>query len=126
MDLFAAPALRDKVSPFVQLFWEKGSPYEKEVTGSLSLPYVDLSRYAGEEKEQQTLAAMECREPLIYSARIRAGDLLGDPDLLRREDGGYIAGNIILAHVGGGSNGAKRRRRKDGFERQGRATRANK
>ena len=50
--------------------------------------------YAGDEKEQQTLAAMDRREPLIYSARIKAGDLLGDPDLLRHENGGYVAGDI--------------------------------
>jgi len=94
MDLFADPALKDKVSPFVQLLWERGSLYEEEVIGDLSLPFVDLSRYAGDEKEQQTLDAMNRREPLIYSARIKAGDLLGDPDLLRLETGGYVAGDI--------------------------------
>jgi len=31
MDLFADQALKDKVSPFVQLLWERGSLYEKEV-----------------------------------------------------------------------------------------------
>ena len=94
MDLFAEPALRDKVSPFVQLLWERGSLYEEEVIEGLSLPFTDLSRYAGEEKEQQTLEAMNRKEPLIYSARIKSGDLLGDPDLLRLENGGYIAGDI--------------------------------
>jgi uncharacterized protein len=43
MDLFADPALKDKVSPFVQLLWERGSTYEKEVIRNLSLPFVDLS-----------------------------------------------------------------------------------
>jgi predicted RecB family nuclease len=33
-------------------------------------------------------------EPLIYSGRISANGLLGIPDLLRKEDGGYIAGDI--------------------------------
>ena len=94
MDLFADPALKDKVSPFVQLLWERGSLYEEEVIEGLSLPFVDLSHYAGDEKEQQTLDAMNRKEPLIYSARIKAGDLLGDPDLLRLETGGYIAGDI--------------------------------
>ena len=94
MDLFADQLLKDKVSPFVQLLWERGSLYEKEVIKGLSLPFTDLSRYAGEEKEQQTLAAMNRKDPLIYSARISAGDLLGDPDLLRLETGGYVAGDI--------------------------------
>jgi predicted RecB family nuclease len=94
MDLFADPALKDKVSPFVQLLWERGSLYEEEVIKSLSLPFADLSRYRGEEKEQQTLEAMDRKEPLIYSARIKSGDLLGEPDLLRLETGGYVAGDI--------------------------------
>ena len=37
---------------------------------------------------------MHRREPLIYSARIRADDLLGDPDLLRLEGDRYVAGDI--------------------------------
>ena len=37
---------------------------------------------------------MQRGEPLIYSARITADDLLGDPDLLRREGDGYVAGDI--------------------------------
>lgn len=94
MDMFADPALRDKVSPFVQLLWEKGSLYEKEVIGGLSLPFLDLSVYADEEKEAQTLAAMDREVPLIYNGRIQVGDLLGEPDILRLEKGGYIAGDI--------------------------------
>ena len=37
---------------------------------------------------------MERREPLIYSGRIRVDDLLGEPDLLRWEGNGYVAGDI--------------------------------
>jgi predicted RecB family nuclease len=33
-------------------------------------------------------------EPLIYGGRIRCDDLLGMPDLLRKEPGGYIAGDL--------------------------------
>lgn len=94
MDLFGDPAERDEVSPFVQLLWERGSLFEKEVIEGIEVPYVDLSQYAGEEKERLTLAAMERGEPLIYGGRISAGDLLGDPDLLRLEGDGYVAGDI--------------------------------
>ena len=48
----------------------------------------------GEEKERLTLEAMQRGEPLIYSGRIQEAGLLGDPDLLRKETGGYIAGDI--------------------------------
>ena len=50
--------------------------------------------YAGEEKERLTLEAMQRGEPLIYSGRIQEPGLLGDPDLLRKETGGYVAGDI--------------------------------
>jgi hypothetical protein len=31
MDAFSDPALRDAVSPFVQMLWERGPAYEREV-----------------------------------------------------------------------------------------------
>ena len=94
MDLFGDPAKQDEISPFVRLLWDKGTAYEHEVVDGLELPMLDLSRYAGDEKERRTLEAMQRGEPLIYSARIAADDLLGDPDLLRREGDGYVAGDI--------------------------------
>src|SRR5262249_44280437 len=42
-------------------------------------------------------------EPLIYGGRISADDLLGVPDLLRKEAGGYVAGDI---KSGAGEEGA--------------------
>lgn len=94
MDLFGDPALRDKISAFVQLLWEKGSDHENEVIEGLHFAFVDLSPYAGDEKERLTLEAMRRGESLIYGGRISAGDLLGDPDLLRKSSGGYTAGDI--------------------------------
>jgi predicted RecB family nuclease len=94
MDLFGDPSRRDKVSEFVQLLWEKGLAHEKEVMESLDVPFVDLSPYSLDEKERLTYEAIEHGEPLIYSARISADDLLGGPDLLRREEDGYVAGDI--------------------------------
>src|SRR5271156_6774803 len=37
---------------------------------------------------------MERQEPLIYSGRIMAADLVGEPDLLRFTGHGYVAGDI--------------------------------
>jgi hypothetical protein len=81
MDLFADPALKDKVSPFVERLWERGSLYEKEVIEGLSLPFPDLSRYAGEEKEQQTLEAMNrnvATKAPVHT--ILCNGCLGNPD----------------------------------------------
>ena len=94
MDLYGDPALRSEPNPFVTMLWERGSLYEGEVVSGVSVPFLDLSAYAGEEKEHLTLEAMRLDEPLIYGGRIQEGDLLGDPDLLRREGDGYIAGDI--------------------------------
>lgn len=94
MDLFGDPKKRDRISPFVRLLWEKGTAYENEVIEDLERPILDLSSYHGDEKEQKTCDAIEHGESLIYSARISADDLLGEPDLLRREGNGYVAGDI--------------------------------
>jgi uncharacterized protein len=108
MDLFGDPAARDAVSPFVELLWARGALHEKDVIAGLALPYTDLAGYAGEEKERQTLQAMDRSDPLIYAGRLSADDLLGEPDLLRREGNGYIAGDI---KSGAGEEGAEDNRR---------------
>ena len=94
MDLFADPSERDAANAFVQLLWERGSIYEKQVIEGLGVPFTDLSMSAGDEKERLTLEAMRHGDSLIYSGRIQAVGLLGDPDLLRKEADGYMAGDI--------------------------------
>jgi uncharacterized protein len=108
MDLFGDPAARDAVSPFVELLWARGALYEKDVIAGLQVPFTDLSGYAEAEKERQTLQAMDRGAPLIYSGRLSADDLLGEPDLLRREGNGYIAGDI---KSGAGEEGTEDNRR---------------
>ena len=80
MDLFADPAERDEPNSFVELLWEKGSLYEREVIAGLQAPFLDLSPYAGDEKERLTLEAMQKGGALIYGGRIQVDGLLGDPE----------------------------------------------
>ncbi len=94
MDLYANPADRDPVSPFVQLLWERGHAFEQEVVEQLEIPFLSLRTVPDHEREHVTLEAMAAGEDLIYRGRIRADDLLGEPDLLRKESGGYVAGDI--------------------------------
>lgn len=94
MDLYGDPAARDEVNVFVQLLWERGSVFEKELVAALDIPFTDLSVYRGDEKEVKTAEAMARGDPLIYAGRIAVDNLLGDPDLLRNEGDGYIAGDI--------------------------------
>jgi predicted RecB family nuclease len=94
LDAFGDPARRDEENAFVRLLWERGTLFERETIDKLEEPFLDLSHAAGEEKERLTLEAMQRGEPLIYAGRISADDLLGVPDLLRKETGGYVPGDI--------------------------------
>ena len=57
LDLFGDEDLRDPISPFVQMLWEKGNLFEKETIAALDLPFLDLSRVYGDDKERLTLDA---------------------------------------------------------------------
>lgn len=103
LDAVEDPAKRDPTSPFVELLWERGSKFERETIEGLELSYLDLSGLSPGERERETLAAMQRGEDLIYSGRISSGDLLGQPDLLKREGTGYVAGDI---KSGAGEEGA--------------------
>jgi predicted RecB family nuclease len=94
MDAAGDPALRDEVSPFVQLLWERGVAHERELVSGPGVSCLDLSALSGEAKEAATREAIARREPLIYSGRLSVHELLGEPDLLRQEQGGYVAIDI--------------------------------
>ena len=94
MDLFEDPSKRNRINPFVQLLWEKGNAFEQEVIEGLQVPFVNLRPFSAQEREQRTKEAMSRGDTLIYGGRISADDLLGDPDLLRRKEEGYVAGDI--------------------------------
>jgi hypothetical protein len=86
MGLFGDHAERDEVSPFVRMLWERGTLHEQETISGVGTPILGLSIYHNE-KERLTTEAIERGEPLICGGRIRAGDRLGEPDLLRRHHG---------------------------------------
>jgi predicted RecB family nuclease len=69
---------------------------------TVKLPFVNLRLFTGAEKERKTLEAMRSGAPLIYGGRLAADDLLGDPDLLRREGDGYVPGDIKSGRGGRG------------------------
>jgi hypothetical protein len=76
------------------LLWDRGSKFERETIQKLDLPFTDLSELAAVAKEEQTLQAMRRGDQLIYGGRITHEDLIGAPDLLRREGNGYVPGDI--------------------------------
>jgi hypothetical protein len=85
MDFFASPSERDPISPFISKLWERGSLYESEVVAELGVPFLDLSASKGNEKEAKTREAIARADTLIYGGRLTVDELVGEPDLLRRE-----------------------------------------
>jgi predicted RecB family nuclease len=94
LDAFGDTANRDENNPFVRLLWERGTLFERETIAKLELPFTDLSKASDNDRERLTLEAMARGDSLIYGGRIGAEDLLGIPDLLRKEAGGYVPGDI--------------------------------
>jgi len=94
LDLFGDYSKRDPISSFVKLLWEKGTDFEKQVIENLQIPFLDLHSYSGIKKEKRTKEAIDNGVELIYSGRIGAGNLIGEPDLLRRSGDAYISGDV--------------------------------
>jgi predicted RecB family nuclease len=94
MDAFANPDTRDPASPFLQMLWKRGSLFEDETVAGLQHSFTDLSAFKGAEKEQCTREALARGDALIYSGRLTFQELLGEPDVLRREGAGYVAIDI--------------------------------
>ncbi len=94
LDACGDPANRDEINPFVRLLWERGALFERETIAKLNQPFTDLSKASDGDRERVTLDAMTRGDSLIYGGRISADGLLGVPDLLRKEPGGYVPGDI--------------------------------
>jgi predicted RecB family nuclease len=94
LDAFGNTPDRDEINPFVRLLWERSALFRRETIAKLQLPFLDLSKADEADRERLTLEAMARGEPLIYAGCVRVGDLLGMPDLLRMEYGGYVPGDI--------------------------------
>lgn len=113
MDDMGDPVEQDATSPFLQMLWERGTVHERAVIAALEVPVLDLSALRGEEKEAATREAITRRVPLIYSGRLSVHELLGEPDLLRLEQGGYVAIDIKsgsgIADADDGAGGQLRR-----------------
>jgi hypothetical protein len=59
MDMFANPADRDEVGPFIQLLWRKGAAHGHDIRDEIGIPVLDLSGFHGDEKEHLTTEAMD-------------------------------------------------------------------
>ncbi|PLX25739.1 hypothetical protein C0580_01520 [Candidatus Parcubacteria bacterium] len=83
-----------KTNPFVQLLWDRGIVYEKEVI-SKSGKLLDLSNGSLEQRFKSTIEAMNKKTPLIYQGVLINDNIVGIPDLLKlMPDGTYIPVDI--------------------------------
>lgn len=104
-DLFGDPDLRDPVDPFVELLWKQGNEFEDRAISEGPLEALNLRVEPREAREALTREAMDRGERLIYGGRLSAEDLLGEPDLLRLEDSGYVPIDIKWGSAFDGSSG---------------------
>lgn len=79
-----------ETNPFVQLLWDRGVRYEKEIIDSLGA-YLNLSEGSLEERFKKTTEAIKNKIPLIYQGVLIKDELMGIPDLLEiTPNGNYI------------------------------------
>lgn len=89
-DLYGPQKEKDKgINPLVNLLWNKGVARENEVVASLG-KFTDLGKGNFKRRLTKTLQAMKKGAPLIYQGVLHYGNLVGIPDLLKRnQDGTY-------------------------------------
>ena len=92
LDVFGNDSKKDAASPFVELLWEQGLAHESTIAAQLDIT-VNLKSVVAT-REQDTLAAIARRAPVIYGGRLVAGDLVGEPDFLEWSDAGYVPVDI--------------------------------
>ncbi len=88
-----------EVNPFVQLLWDRGVLYEKEVIFKIG-NYLDLSKGSFEERFNKTIEAMKNKTPLIYHGVLIKDELLGIPDLIQLMPDGKYAPIDIKSGMG--------------------------
>lgn len=80
----------EEINPFVQLLWDRGILHEQKVIGGLG-EYTDMSKIGFDKAIELTKEAMKRGDDLIYQGVLKDGNLMGIPDLLRKQpDGSYI------------------------------------
>jgi predicted RecB family nuclease len=93
LDVYGDVTEKDETSPFVELLWEQGFAHEAKISSQLPVTS-NLRSIPVVEREQETQAAIQRKERLIYGGLIRAADSIGEPDLLELTANGYVPGDI--------------------------------
>lgn len=97
--------LRDKISDFVKLLWDRGVQHEKKIIESYirskgkSFIEVSKDKPAGIETFNETLKLMKEGKDFIYQGVLMVDDFIGRPDLLERISGKSKFGNYYYIPV---------------------------
>lgn len=94
LDLHGDSSSRDVVGAFTAMLWAEGCEHESRILADVAPGSLDLRGMSGSEREVRTSLALERGEGTILGGRIRYGDLLGDPDVLRGEAAAWVAGDV--------------------------------
>ncbi len=95
------PGERARVSPFVELLWQKGLQTEREYLASVAaLPCESLDALSLDDAVVATRELMRSGAALIYQGAIRSGHRVGRPDiLLKRTDAPSRLGNFYYEAI---------------------------
>ena len=97
--------LRDKISDFVKLLWDRGAQHEEKIIESYikrkGKSFIEVSRDkpAGTETFNETLKLMKEGKDYIYQGVLMVNDFIGRPDLLERINGKSKFGNYYYIPV---------------------------
>jgi predicted RecB family nuclease len=111
MDRHGPEAEREPETPLQVLLWQRRAANEDELLAAMAERPVEVSGEDAQARELETLAAMDRGEALIAGGRIRCDGLVGEPTLLRLDDGGYVAGDVRCAFATDGPDPSRRPRR---------------
>ncbi|NQU99154.1 MAG: TM0106 family RecB-like putative nuclease [Parcubacteria group bacterium] len=88
-----------ETNPFVQLLWDRGIQHELEVISKIG-KFTDLSKIGFDKAAELTLEAMKRGDELIYQGVLKSKELMGIPDLLRKQKEGIYIPIDIKAGMG--------------------------
>ena len=93
-DLRSDPERRDPVNQFVQLLWSGGAAHEAATLADVPGRVVDLRDAPARGRGAATVAALATDADIVLGGRLEIGDLVGMPDVIRRIDGAWRAGDV--------------------------------
>ncbi len=105
LEKFGDPELKDKVSPFVKLLWERGMQHEEKVIEPIrkrkdkTFAEIKKDQPANQKTFKETLQLMKKGVDYIYQGVLMSDNFSGRPDLLEKIKGKSCFGNFYYIPV---------------------------